>query len=437
MKKAFLVILVLPILIVALLNGMFFVSVSAVENPDWTFGNTRAPNGVSGNTVIRYLGTDTEVEIPQVDGGWNVLIVGQGAFSEADSVKKVIVGDNVKVINYAAFAGCESLEEVVLPKSITVVSAAFSGCVNLKKINFPYEQGIIDNSTFKNTGLTSFVVSTSVNEIGYKAFAGCTQLTDIWIMDFVSSIAPDAFEGVTARVHYSPSRWKEENLKNYGGNLTWVAEQEYSYAHDNQNPVQYVIGGGQDLVLTLNAPAEKIAHIKGNNLSPFLIPFHIELTSEQCQIIPVSATETKLVVKASYLDVLGENRVSVGVYFTEGYELYASIERISAPVTEPPTEPATEPPTEPATEPPTEPVTQPSAPATELSGESVTEPSISLQQAKPPEKPRADINTVLQWIFIGLPALIVIGAVVAMRIWRSRVRLKYLSEKFGDRDEED
>ena len=141
----------LVLFVIFLMIGVLSVPVGAEENPGWTFGNTRGPNGLSGNTVIRYTGTATEVEIPRIDGGWTVIMIGQNAFSDAETVRKVIVGDHIKAIIYGAFASCESLEEVVLPKSIIIGAAAFSGCTNLKRINFPYEQNIIEHSTFKNS----------------------------------------------------------------------------------------------------------------------------------------------------------------------------------------------------------------------------------------------------------------------------------------------
>lgn len=327
MKRRCLFILLMLLVVI----GALSINAAAAENADWKIFNGRTGSGLSGHCVRGYVGSDTEVTIPRTHEGWTVLFVAQNAFSDADGVKKVTVGDNIKEIEYGGFAGATGLETVVLPESIRIGPAAFSGCTSLKNINFPYKQDVIDNNTFKDTALTSFTVMPAVYKIGYRAFAGCTQLTDIWMMDQVSYIESDAFEGVTATVHYSASRWDPARLQNYGGNLTWVAEEEYSFIDNTQTPIEYWIGGGRDLVLTVNAPAAKIHYVTGPNVNPFEISSVPELSKEQCTVVPVSQTQTQVVIKTSYLDALQDSDISISVYFTDGYHIYTKISRTSLP----------------------------------------------------------------------------------------------------------
>ena len=61
-----------------------------------------------------------------------------------------------------------------------------------------------------------------IKAVGAKAFAGCTELTEVYF-EGAPSIAEDAFEGVTATVYYpiaDKKLWKDKTTS-YGGELTW------------------------------------------------------------------------------------------------------------------------------------------------------------------------------------------------------------------------
>ena len=61
-----------------------------------------------------------------------------------------------------------------------------------------------------------------IKAVGAKAFAGCTELTEVYF-EGAPSIADDAFEGVTVTVYYpiaDKKVWKDKTTS-YGGELTW------------------------------------------------------------------------------------------------------------------------------------------------------------------------------------------------------------------------
>ena len=100
------------------------------------------------------------------------------------SDKELILGFNdTKIPPYAAsigegaFAKCEGLTEIVIPGNVkTVKSRAFYGCVNLSKVVF--EEGV--ESLYQ--GRTVW---------GDLIFAGCTNLSEIYIPSTVKKISPD------------------------------------------------------------------------------------------------------------------------------------------------------------------------------------------------------------------------------------------------------
>ena len=77
------------------------------------------------------------------------------------------------------------------------------------------------------------------------------------------------------------------------------------------------------------------------------------------------------------------------------------------------------------------------AAAEEYSSES-TEASVSLQQAKPAQKPQPSTSSKVLWLIVVVPSvLVMLGISIAVRVWKHRVWVKYLQDKFGDGDEEE
>ena len=108
---------------------------------------------MNGSTLVKYLGTATEVTLPDF-----VKEIGKDAFSNHETITNVTIPDSVKSIGYAAFENCPNLKSVSIPESVkTIGSSAFSGCEKLESVNIP-----------KKT-----------EEIGSGAFAKCSSLSTI------------------------------------------------------------------------------------------------------------------------------------------------------------------------------------------------------------------------------------------------------------------
>lgn len=99
------------------------------------------------NTLISYIGTETEIRIP--DG---VSIIGEQAFSSDRKIKKVILPDSVKIISNNAFSNSE-LEEIDLNKIQSIGEGAFRGCNNLQRIEIPETAVSIGIFAFIESGI--------------------------------------------------------------------------------------------------------------------------------------------------------------------------------------------------------------------------------------------------------------------------------------------
>lgn len=137
-----------------------------------------------------------KVEIP-----YSVKTVGKSAFAGCTSLKKVIIPSSVSSIGTYVFSGCSSLVSIVyqaqeaelpegfckncislayfeIPDNITQIGeSAFEGCKSLQSVIFPKNVDILGPYAYRNcAGLKNLYIPDNVSEVGYKAFEGCTGL---------------------------------------------------------------------------------------------------------------------------------------------------------------------------------------------------------------------------------------------------------------------
>jgi len=250
-----------------------------------------------------------EITIP--DG---VTSIENSTFSNCTSLKKVVLPDQITSIASYAFENCTSLESLTLGKSVVNLGiTAFKGCTNLKHLvlhcpldedsfgfrNVAFNSGILNNiktigpigsgcnleftcteklpdhefdsmsvleqviipegvktigdSAFRdNVTLKSVTLASSISDISYGAFWGCSGIEKLILPKNVSTIGRYAFRdctslkeiifsgnlpeidgiafiGTTAKAFYSACNlsWTQAALQNYGGTLSWSSSDDY------------------------------------------------------------------------------------------------------------------------------------------------------------------------------------------------------------------
>ena len=201
-------------IILAMLIATIPMTASALVVDDWEIS-------ISGSeaTIIGYSGEQKkQIVVPAKVGNYNVVAV-DGAklfdepveeliFSEGiknicrepfayhlrNSLKKVVLPESLEKLD-VHFQGYENLESINIPSSIKEINfSQFAGCTNLKKIDFNNVQ-IIGQSSFSGTGLESITIPNSVYQIGDNAFSDCNSLVNVTIPNNVKQLGGMGFYG--------------------------------------------------------------------------------------------------------------------------------------------------------------------------------------------------------------------------------------------------
>ena len=157
------------------------------------------PDGVTsiGGGAFEDCGSLTSIVIP--DG---VTSIGVGAFEDCGSLTSIVIPDGVTGINTGVFEGCTSLTSVAIPGSVERIdSNAFMDCSSLKSVTTPtgVNVNIIEANAFRGcSALTDIAILDWVTTIGDDAFRDCTALTDVTALDYITTIGNNAFRGCSS-----------------------------------------------------------------------------------------------------------------------------------------------------------------------------------------------------------------------------------------------
>lgn len=144
----------------------------------------------NGNaTITAYKGSESNLTIPNIIDGHNVISIGGHAFDEnynsitnGHTINKLVISEGIERIELLAFVNCTNLETVELPESLNYIDMhAFLQCSKLKSINIPSKIIRIQNSTFKETGFTEFKIPENVTSLDSRVFSSCKNLKKVMI----------------------------------------------------------------------------------------------------------------------------------------------------------------------------------------------------------------------------------------------------------------
>lgn len=88
--------------------------------------------------ITNYIGSNVDVQIPQMIDGKSVVSIGVRAFDWREDIISVTIPEGVKNIRADAFEWCTNLKNVTIPKSVTSIGEnAFEYCRSLSNVTIP------------------------------------------------------------------------------------------------------------------------------------------------------------------------------------------------------------------------------------------------------------------------------------------------------------
>lgn len=145
--------------------------------------------------------------------------IGEYAFRNCSSLKKIEIPEYVSSICWGAFMECESLEEVEMDEKVYLEPYVFSRCKSLKKTKAKY----CNEGTFSFCeSLKEFPATYETEEIGDDCFEHCYSLEEIFIPKSVKRIGELAFRncrGLKKITFEDPNGWKYRSMYGFGNRV--------------------------------------------------------------------------------------------------------------------------------------------------------------------------------------------------------------------------
>ena len=170
----------------------------------------------------------------------SALSVGNYAFNDCTSLKRVSLGNVLSSIGAGAFYNCTALESIELPDSLEhIKGTAFYNCTSLKSIKLPSALIELGAGAFRRcSSLESAIIrGSNIAAIQNYTFSGCTNLKDVRIeIVGITEIGQYAFENDVNLINvYMPSSVTTINKSAFASC--------YSLENIDLQNVQYIYSG--------------------------------------------------------------------------------------------------------------------------------------------------------------------------------------------------
>lgn len=188
-------------------------------------------------------------QITSLEIGPGVTSIGDYAFLMCYNLTDIIIPGNIKRIGDDAFHGCSQsferkLNITIKPGVEVIGSGAFFQCFTLTNIELPDSITYIGDGAFFGCNMKSITIPSNVTYIGGQVFEcdGSNVLEEIHFAGNAPQFAVDTFAEINATAYYPASNksWTINVMKDYGGNITWIAEGKQQDGNELSAYIPYV-----------------------------------------------------------------------------------------------------------------------------------------------------------------------------------------------------
>ncbi|MBO7740885.1 MAG: leucine-rich repeat domain-containing protein, partial [Clostridia bacterium] len=168
-------------------------------------------------TLVSYVGTETQLIIPDSFSGLPIQSIAMGAFQDNTALEGILIPASVRFIVAEAFQGCTSLSVLQFAEGselVTIGSDAFQNCDSLVSVILPEGLLEIGSRAFNSCDrLEEIYLPTTLESIGTAAFAYSPKLGSVVLHEGLTTLGEDAFAGCEGLVSVS----LPEGLTEIGG----------------------------------------------------------------------------------------------------------------------------------------------------------------------------------------------------------------------------
>lgn len=165
----------------------------------------------SDNVITTEGGAFQDCDITGIYIPEGISVIPAGTFSNCTFLSEVELPESLTDIGAAAFSNCHALEEIFIPENVVnlgcgsnygFVSYVFGGCSSLKKVNIPSGVTSISQGCFKNSGLTSFLITAQLDRLEPDCFTlpeleyVKLEHKDLTNLEYTESIFPETISNV-------------------------------------------------------------------------------------------------------------------------------------------------------------------------------------------------------------------------------------------------
>ena len=146
------------------------------------------------NVFIYTAGSIVPDDVVRVRVHPSITVIPREAFKYQNKLKEVDLPEGLLEIGEKAFRDCYSLKRIAIPSTVTVIrDSAFIWCKKLEAVELSEGLLEIGEMAFKCTSLKRMAIPSTVTRIGDLAFYICYQLEEVELPDGLLEIREDAF----------------------------------------------------------------------------------------------------------------------------------------------------------------------------------------------------------------------------------------------------